>query len=328
VFNLEVAELHSYFVGGRQVWAHNDCGSGGGTGSGGEGSGSSPPATTGGAGSGPPTVAPPTVAPPAVTTETGGPGILSQPPPAPTPAPAPSLVPPPSIITPSSAAPPAVTHGDTTVAQATPPSTSASTALSNVPTGHLTLYADIEATGMLGGNVPTVTDMQQGHVGHAFIGFNDGSGNERLIGMWPDTDNDQYYDPSRPWASVGGHIREPDNAHVGQPLLRQQRYPLTPSQIAAVDAYIDSHRNPQTPYNLFGWKGGQNCVTFACGAVSAAGYRPPTHSIFGFPNPNALHNNLPPHMPRTPSRRSSTSSSFSSHSSGSSYSQESGFTIN
>lgn len=331
VFNLEVAELHSYFVGERQIWAHNDCGSGGdnsgsgsggdnsGNGSGGEGSGTSAPATTttGAGGLAPPSIAPPSIAPPSVTTESGGPGILSPPPPA-APTGSPAIVPPPSIITPSSAAPPTVTHGDPTVAPAAPSSTSASAALSNVPTGHLTLYADIEATGMLGGNVPTVQDMQQGAVGHAFIGFNDGSGNERPIGMWPDIFNGQFYDPSRPWASVGGLVMEPDTDHLGSNNLRHQRYPLTPAQIAAVNAYIDSHKNPQSPYNLFGWRGGQNCVTFACGAVSAAGYRPPPHSIFGFPNPNALHNNLPPRTPRPPSRRGSGSSS---HSSGSSYSQ-------
>jgi hypothetical protein len=278
VFNLEVADLHSYFVGAQRLLAHNDCGD-------------DAPGPMPGAWPADPPPSPPTATPAPEPAPTPTPIVIA------TPTPSPSPSPPPSPVV--SAPPPPVASGSGATSTPSPSPASTYRPLTRPPPGWvpippppppppeltLTLYADPAAGSTLGGRLPDRASVNTGYVGHAFVGLesSDWSG-PKYYGFWPQNG----YDPSQPWKSVPGEINTNDTSHLGGDNVTSTTYHLTPDEWANVNTYMGEQQGK--PYNLFGWKGGHSCVTFARGCVRASGHKPPAAGPI--PNPNGLHHGI------------------------------------
>lgn len=127
---------------------------------------------------------------------------------------------------------------------------------------------------------------RQGYVGHAWIKIDQPGMPQDSYGFWPaNLGNGGGFDPSKPWKTVAGEVRNPDDSHTSV----QEFHEMTDA--AGLQEGLNyAAANKATDYNLITY----NCTTFASKFFKkSTGKSAPSSGILGLGmNPNFLANNI------------------------------------
>jgi hypothetical protein len=137
----------------------------------------------------------------------------------------------------------------------------------------MTIAADKEA------GFFTRTYFVDAQVGHSWIKIKEKDGKEDSYGFWPD----RGFDPAKPWRTVAGKVRNPDDSHSPTSAFSAK------ISVEDLKRGIDYAKTKVTAgYNLLRF----NCTTFAREMFAAStGKSAPSGGLL-IDNPNSLHNEI------------------------------------